>query len=59
MVCLDDGRAVRAVRAVEGVETDYYQCEQGHTFPLEWQRGPATEAQWPLPPDLLPPGASS
>lgn len=59
MVCLDDGCAVRAVRTAEGVESDDYQCERGHSFSLDWQRGPATEAEWPLPPDLLPPGAKS
>jgi len=59
MVCLDDGSAVRAIRTVEGVESDDYRCERGHTFSLDWQRGPATETQWPLPHDLLPDGASS
>jgi hypothetical protein len=59
MVCLDEGRAVRAVRTVEGVESDDFCCERGHTFSLDWQRGPATETQWPLPPDRMPPGTGS
>ena len=59
MVCLDDGRVTRAIRTFEGVESDDYTCEQGHMFSLDWQSGPATEEQWPLPPELLLPGTGS
>jgi hypothetical protein len=47
MVCLDDNALTRATRTREGVETDQYRCERGHTFGLDWRRGPATRPQWP------------
>lgn len=52
MICLDDGKATRAKRVYEGVEDDHYQCEEGHAFGLDWSRGPATEPQWPPPPEI-------
>jgi hypothetical protein len=47
MECLGDGAITKAVRIVEGVETDQYRCERGHVFGVEYRRGPATEPQWP------------
>ena len=53
MTCLFDDRvAVRARRVHEGVETDRYRCERGHTFGLDWPT-PAAEPQWPPPPEVL------
>jgi len=52
MVCLDEGVLTRALRTNEGIESDDYRCEAGHTFGMDWSRGPATEAEWPPPPEL-------
>lgn len=52
MVCFDDGALTKAVRVREGVESDDYQCERGHTFGLDW-RTPADEPQWPPPQELV------
>lgn len=47
MPCLvDDGVNTRAIRVHEGIESDQYRCEKGHTFGMDW-REPATEPQWP------------
>lgn len=53
MVCLDDGVVTKAVRVHEGVESDQYRCDSGHTFGMDWSRGPATEPEWPPPPDVV------
>lgn len=53
MVCLDDGAVIKATRVHEGLESDQYACERGHEFGLDWSSGPATEAQWPPPPELV------
>lgn len=52
MVCLDEQRLTKAVRVREGVESDDYACERGHTFGLDW-RTPADEPQWPPPRELV------
>lgn len=46
---IDDSTTTKAERTVEGVETDQYRCEKGHTFGVDWRRGPATTPQWPPP----------
>jgi len=52
MVCLsDERRLTRAWRFYDGVETDHYRCDKGHEFGMDW-REPATEPQWPPPPDV-------
>ncbi len=53
MICIDEGRLVKAVRRHEGVETDQYGCERGHRFAMDFPRGPATEPEWPPPPDVV------
>ena len=53
MICIDEGRLVKAVRVHEGVETDQYGCERGHRFGMDFPRGPATEPEWPPPPDVV------
>jgi hypothetical protein len=53
MVCLTDGQMTKARRIYEGYESDQYQCEKGHEFGMDWSKGPATEALWPPPPELL------
>lgn len=40
----------KATRVVEGAEDDQYVCERGHKFGVDYRRGPATEATWPLSP---------
>jgi hypothetical protein len=53
MVCLgDDALITKATRIYEGSEDDRYRCEQGHEFGMDWSKGPATEPQWPLDPEL-------
>lgn len=53
MVCLmDDDIMTKAVRVSEGAEADKYRCEKGHTFSMDFPRGPATEPSWPPPPEL-------
>jgi hypothetical protein len=49
--CLDDGALTKAARVTEGVESDHYQCEKGHVFGIDWRGQPATEPQWPPPPE--------
>lgn len=53
MVCLDDAQLTKATRIYEGVESDEYRCDKGHQFGLDWSHGPATEPQWPPPPELV------
>ena len=50
--CLGDGNIVKASRIYEGDESDGYRCERGHEFGMDWTTGPATEPQWPPPPEL-------
>jgi hypothetical protein len=39
----------RAERTSEGSEDDYYVCDGGHEFGIDWSYGgPPTEPQWPL-----------
>ena len=47
MVCLGERKLTRAERTREGVESDDYRCDNGHTFGMDWRRGPANEPQWP------------
>ena len=55
MTCLrDTRRLVKATRTSEGMETDWYQCPEGHTFGVDWEHGgPPTEPQWPPPAELV------
>lgn len=53
MVCLDEAKVTRATRIHEGVESDQYRCDVGHEFGMDWSRGPASEAQWPPPPEIV------
>lgn len=52
MVCLDEQQLTRASRVVDGLETDHYCCEHGHSFGLDWPE-PAHEPQWPPSPDIV------
>lgn len=52
MVCLEKGRLTRAIRVVEGVESDQYLCWRLHRFGMDWSRGEASERQWPPPREL-------
>lgn len=52
LVCLGDGVLTKAVRVSEGQESDQYRCGKGHLFGIDYARGPATEPQWPPPPEL-------
>ena len=50
MVCYaEEDRWTKAVRIAEGVEADQYRCERGHTFGMDFPRGPAKEKSWPPP----------
>lgn len=51
--CLEKGRVTRALRLVEGVETDRYLCWRGHLFGVDYRRGPATQKEWPPSAELL------
>ena len=51
--CLDSGAITKATRVYEGVESDQYICELGHQFAIDYRRGPATEPQWPPPPEVV------
>ncbi|CAN5607745.1 hypothetical protein BH11MYX1_BH11MYX1_07720 [soil metagenome] len=51
-VCMEQRLLTKATRVREGVEDDQYRCERGHTFGLDWSKGPATELQWPVPQEL-------
>ena len=52
-VCMwDFGTLTEARRTREGVESDTYVCDQGHSFGLDWSSGPAGEPQWPPPAEL-------
>lgn len=53
LVCLDDSEVTKATRVHEGVESDQYRCEKGRTFGVDFRRGPATEPEWPPPPEVL------
>jgi hypothetical protein len=53
MTCLMDGVLTKSIRIYEGCEDDHYQCEQGHTFGMDWSRGAATEPQWPPAKELV------
>jgi len=54
MVCMSDRREITpAGRVHEGIESDRYLCEQGHSFAIDWRTGPATEPQWPPDPELV------
>jgi hypothetical protein len=54
MVCMgDDGVLTKATRIVEGAESDQYRCEKRHTFGIDWRGKPATEPQWPPPPERV------
>lgn len=51
--CLGEAVVSRATRLYEGVEDDRYECERGHTFGVDYRRGPATAATWPLTPEQI------
>lgn len=51
--CVGEGVVSRATRLHEGVEDDQYECERGHSFGVDYRRGPATEATWPLTPEQI------
>jgi hypothetical protein len=52
--CLWEHKQVtKATRVYEGVEDDQYVCDREHRFGVDWARGPATEPQWPAPPELV------
>lgn len=51
--CLAEGKATRAERLYEGVEDDQYRCDLGHEFGVDYRRGPATQATWPLTPEQI------
>ncbi|MCB9740339.1 MAG: GNAT family N-acetyltransferase [Deltaproteobacteria bacterium] len=46
--CIFEGRAEPAYRTSEGIETDWYRCERGHTPGIDWRRGAPTAPCWPL-----------
>lgn len=44
----------KATRIGEGIENDFYRCEQGHEFGIDWEYGgPPNAPQWPPPAELL------
>lgn len=47
MVCLGNDRLTRALRIVDGVESDQYVCWRLHRFGMDWSRGEPGERQWP------------
>jgi hypothetical protein len=51
--CLPQGTVSKATRVHEGVEDDQYECEHGHSFGVDYRRGPATEPTWPLTPEQI------
>ena len=51
--CLAEGKVSKATRVHEGVEDDQYECERGHQFGVDYQRGPASERTWPLTPEQI------
>jgi len=51
--CLNEGKVTKATRVYEGAEDDHYVCELGHQFGIDYRKGPATEPQWPPPPELV------
>lgn len=53
MDCFGDDVVTKAVRVYEGAESDQYRCEKGHRFGIDWRGKPATEPQWPPPPEFL------
>jgi hypothetical protein len=54
MECIvEHNKLVKAPRTREGVEDDQYSCPRGHSFGMDWRKGPAEEAQWPPPQDLI------
>lgn len=55
MTCMwDDSAVIKATRIGEGVETDWYRCEKGHEFGIDWDHGgPPSEPQWPPPAKTL------
>ncbi len=50
-VCMETRTLTKATRLREGVESDQYRCEKGHSFGMDWPT-PATEPQWPVPQEL-------
>ncbi len=55
MTCMWEAKAItKATRVSEGIETDWYECEQGHRFGVDYEHGgPPTEPQWPPKPELV------
>ena len=52
--CLyEHGVITKATRVREGREADQYICVRRHSFGIDWSSGPATEPQWPPPPELV------
>jgi hypothetical protein len=51
--CLGEGKVTKATRLHEGVEDDQYECERGHKFGVDYRRGEATEATWPMTPEQI------
>jgi hypothetical protein len=49
----ETNKITKATRVYEGEEDDHYRCELGHEFGVDFRKGPATEAQWPPPPELV------
>jgi hypothetical protein len=54
MVCMDENnKLVKATRVYEGVEDDQYECPKGHTFGMDWRKGPADAPMWPPPQEMI------
>ncbi len=44
----------KATRISEGVETDWYVCEKGHRFGIDFEHGgPPAQPMWPPGPDII------
>jgi len=53
--CLWEHRTLtRAPRISEGIETDWYCCDRGHRFGIDYAHGgPPAEPQWPPSAELV------
>jgi hypothetical protein len=50
----ESNQLTKATRHYDGMEDDWYTCELGHEFGIDWSHGgPPSTPQWPPDPQLV------